>query len=113
MTFRVWLRTIRACPEARKWVGARSAAQAWAECSRGDWMLWLLERMADKPGWPSRQTVYAASNAASVAFYAYAAYAAYTAAAARRDMLRECARLVRARVPTIPDPTKRRRSRHV
>ena len=33
-----------ACEEAREWVGARTLEQAWAECVRPDWMLWLHAR---------------------------------------------------------------------
>jgi hypothetical protein len=48
MSFKEILVTIDACDDARDWVGDRTAEQAWAECPRGDWMLWLLSRL--KPG---------------------------------------------------------------
>jgi len=39
------------CAEAIKWLGARDGTleQAWDACERGDWMLWL----ADRVGLPS------------------------------------------------------------
>jgi len=36
---------IRACSDAVEWVGTRTIEQAWAECERGDWMLWLAGRI--------------------------------------------------------------------
>jgi hypothetical protein len=30
-----------ACREAREWAAGKTLEQAWAECPRGDWMLWL------------------------------------------------------------------------
>ena len=33
-----------ACKDAREWNGDRTLAQCWAECERGDWMMWLLSR---------------------------------------------------------------------
>ena len=34
-----------ACSDAVEWVGTRTIEQAWAECERGDWMLWLAGRI--------------------------------------------------------------------
>ena len=39
---------INACQEAIDWVGDRDAETAWRECERGDWMLWLAGRVADR-----------------------------------------------------------------
>ena len=39
-----------ACGEAREWVGARTLEQAWAECERPDWMLWLHARSKSADG---------------------------------------------------------------
>jgi hypothetical protein len=47
------LRLMGACREAVDWVGDRELPQAWAECERADWMLWLCGRMMDQPGWPN------------------------------------------------------------
>jgi hypothetical protein len=44
MTFRERLIELKACSESIEWVGDRSSAQAWAECERSDWMLWLAKR---------------------------------------------------------------------
>jgi len=45
MTLRDQLVAIRACSDAVEWVGTRTIEQAWAECERGDWMLWLAGRI--------------------------------------------------------------------
>jgi hypothetical protein len=45
MTLRDHLVRLTACPEAVDWAGDKSVAQAWAECERGDWMLWLAGRV--------------------------------------------------------------------
>jgi hypothetical protein len=42
MTFADQLRKLHACDEAVEWVAERTLEQAWAECERGDWMIWLL-----------------------------------------------------------------------
>ena len=41
MTFKEQLIQQGACAPAVEWVGDRDIATAWAECPRGDWMLWL------------------------------------------------------------------------
>ena len=44
MKFRKELEELNACEEAMEWVGDRTLAQAWAECPRGDWLLWYAAR---------------------------------------------------------------------
>ena len=44
-TFAEQLVVLRACPEARQWVGDKRLDVAWTECPRGDWLLWLAERV--------------------------------------------------------------------
>ena len=34
------LKKLLACNDAINWVGERTIEEAWAECERGDWMLW-------------------------------------------------------------------------
>ena len=34
-----------ACEEAQEWVGERTVEEAWVECPRGDWMLWIYAKM--------------------------------------------------------------------
>jgi hypothetical protein len=58
-----FLKKLRACKEAVAWVEDRNLTTAWAECERGDWMLWLCGKMADKQGWPMRQQVVLAACA--------------------------------------------------
>lgn len=36
---------LNACQEAINWVGEKSLQEAWDTCPRGDWMLWLYQRM--------------------------------------------------------------------
>ena len=38
------LEKFEACDEATEWVGEKDLATAWAECPRGDWMLWFAAR---------------------------------------------------------------------
>jgi hypothetical protein len=42
--FRARLQALDACPEALEWLGERTLEQAWTECERGDWLLWLAAR---------------------------------------------------------------------
>ena len=35
------LNDLDACQPAKDWVADRTVAEAWAECPRGDWMLWI------------------------------------------------------------------------
>lgn len=85
------LRALGACDEALEWVASRpkkrqTLAALWADCPRGDWMLWLAARLGtpDADGIQSAAwacthlaQAYATANA-----YAYAAAAAYAAVAA-------------------------------
>ena len=61
MKFREWLltnpSTRTACQDSLEWIGDRTFQQAWDECDRPDWLLWLCDRMADRPGWPTRQQI--------------------------------------------------------
>lgn len=62
------LRSVRACDSAREWAEGKDLATVWATCERGDWLLWLVGRMADNPGWATRkQVVLAACSCAETA----------------------------------------------
>jgi hypothetical protein len=37
-----------ACREAVAWVGTRTLTEAWAQCERADWMLWLAAKVLDR-----------------------------------------------------------------
>ncbi len=39
------LERLDACSEAREWAGQRTLAEVWTECARGDWLLWLAQRL--------------------------------------------------------------------
>lgn len=57
MTFREWLIKHQACEEAREWVGDKTVEQAWAECPRDDWMVWLVDELVyftEAPGFNAR-----------------------------------------------------------
>jgi hypothetical protein len=44
-TWTTWLTEMNACRDAVQWAQAYPTfADAWAACSRGDWMLWLVGR---------------------------------------------------------------------
>jgi len=44
MNFRGELVGMKACSPAIEWVQGRTEEQAWAECERPDWMIWLAAR---------------------------------------------------------------------
>ena len=51
------LASLDACNEAKGWAEDKDLLTVWSTCERGDWMLWLLGKMADKPGWLTRKEV--------------------------------------------------------
>ena len=53
--FKALLIDLRACSSAIQWAKRKSLSKAWQSCKRGDWLLWLAGKMADKPGWPTRK----------------------------------------------------------
>ena len=48
MKFKDKLVKMGACDDAVEWVGDRDEKTAWAECKRGDWMLWLIKNRHPK-----------------------------------------------------------------
>jgi len=54
MSFKQQLIEMKACQEAIDWVGERTIQQAWKDCHRGDWMLWLLEKVE---GWVDEKEI--------------------------------------------------------
>ena len=83
-----------ACSDAIEWLHAQQTwSQAWRDCTRGDWMLWLLGRCSGKPVSPDHRKLV-------LAFYA-AANAANTAAA-KEKTLAKCADIVRKHFPKAP-----------
>ena len=66
--FAALLVELNACSEAQEWAGGKSLAVVWKTCKRGDWLLWLCGKMADKPNWPTRkEVVLAACDCAKLA----------------------------------------------
>ena len=55
--FSALLVELNSCSEAQEWAGGKSLAVVWKTCKRGDWLLWLCGKMADKPDWPTRKEV--------------------------------------------------------
>lgn len=48
--------SLKACEGAIEWArGHDSIDEAWQACERGDWMLWLLGRLAGEPGSDARR----------------------------------------------------------
>lgn len=47
--FQRLLARLNACGPARRWVGRRTLRQAWNQCSRPDWLLWLHARLTPAP----------------------------------------------------------------
>ena len=39
------LETLSACDEAREWYDDRPSHLAWRQCERGDWLLWIADRL--------------------------------------------------------------------
>lgn len=85
------LRDLGACSDAIAWVGDRDLAAAWAECQRGDWMLWLAARFG-----VDRRLIEEVRTAAAAAYAAAYAADAYAADATRTRSLADCADLVRS-----------------
>jgi immunity protein 5 of polymorphic toxin system len=66
--FSALLVELNACSEAQKWAKGKSLAVVWKTCKRGDWLLWLCGKMADKPNWPThKEVVLAACDCAELA----------------------------------------------
>ena len=58
--------------EMVEWARDKSLAQAWSECERPDWMLWLCEKMINQRGWPThRQVVLAACACAEAVLHIF------------------------------------------
>jgi hypothetical protein len=44
MTFREQLVKLKACNEAKEWVGDKTIEQAWKTCQNPHWMIWVLNK---------------------------------------------------------------------
>jgi hypothetical protein len=55
--FKKLLSDLGACSDGVEWAKGKTLAKVWATLERADWMLWLIGKMADKPGWPTRKQV--------------------------------------------------------
>ena len=55
-THTTYLKKLNACPEAVGWADQFPTLQdAWDNCDRGEWMLWLLGKQVGEPGTKSRK----------------------------------------------------------
>lgn len=45
MTFKQLLEDLGACTDAREWAGGKTIEQVVSECHRGDWLLWLAQKI--------------------------------------------------------------------
>ena len=43
--FKELLQNLKACEEAVKWADGKSWEEAYEECERGDWLLWLFQKV--------------------------------------------------------------------
>lgn len=80
------LRALGACEEALKWAASRpkkrqTLSALWADCPRGDWMLWLAARVDE----PDREGIEAVAWACAHLAQAYAAAYASSYAVACAD----------------------------
>ncbi len=57
------LHELGACSSAVEWAHGKTLHVVWESCDRGDWLLWLAGRMADKKGWPTRKQLVLAACA--------------------------------------------------
>ena len=57
------LQELDACSSAVEWAHGKSLHVVWNTCNRGDWLLWLAGKMADKKGWPTRKQLVLAACA--------------------------------------------------
>ena len=44
MTFKQYLKSLKACEDAIEWAGDKNIEQVVADCHRGDWLLWLAQK---------------------------------------------------------------------
>lgn len=80
------IRALGACEEALKWAASRpkkrqTLSALWADCPRGDWMLWLAARVDE----PDREGIEAVAWACAHLAQAYAAAYASSYAVACAD----------------------------
>ena len=61
--FEALLNELGACSSAIGWAHGKTLHVVWETCDRGDWLLWLAGKMADKKGWPTRKQVVLAACA--------------------------------------------------
>ena len=113
------LERLHACEDAREWIAAHpdlSPRELYAQCERGDWLVWLVAHVIDRrrlagilceivpdseprPGACIDLLQRFADGDSSVTATMLRAADAAAAAAARGTSLRESADIVRARVP--------------
>ena len=55
--FEELLNELGACSSAVEWAHGKTLHVVWKTCQRGDWLLWLAGKMADKRGWPTRKQI--------------------------------------------------------
>jgi len=63
LEFKKLLTSLGACEDATEWAKGKDLKTVWETCERGDWLLWLIGNMIDKPNWPTRQQLVLAACA--------------------------------------------------
>ena len=61
--FEELLNELGACSSVVEWAHGKTLHVVWKTCQRGDWLLWLAGKMADKRGWPTRKQIVLAACA--------------------------------------------------
>ena len=57
------LHELGACSSAVEWAHGKTLHVVWNTCNRGNWLLWLVGKMADENGWPTRKQLVLAACA--------------------------------------------------
>ena len=55
--FEELLNELGACSSVVEWAHGKTLHVFWKTCQRGDWLLWLAGKMADKKGWHTRKQI--------------------------------------------------------
>ncbi len=69
--FEELLYELGACSSAVEWAHGKTLHVFWKTCQRGDWLLWLAGKMADKKGWHTRKQIVLAACACAATALKY------------------------------------------
>ena len=69
--FEELLNELGACSSVVEWAHGKTLHVVWKTCQRGDWLLWLAGKMADKKGWHTRKQIVLAACACAATALKY------------------------------------------